>query len=330
MERSASIFKYYGNKFIDDKMKKAKKREEKLKKTRNKINPLSQKDFEDNNISILFSSFNILKSNKMEEKDPNSNSQNKSENDQKYKDSMFSIYINNSQNENEDKKDEKKEQNEEKDEIINNNIINDNNKEENDEEDDDMENKLKSLEKIRKERRIPKENVFKENKKIPLLSNNKINNITPILNSQNLNKSSTFPQIRNEQPPQPIYGQIPIYYNPFMQAELDLPSESQLMTLQPPEFVNIRQTQEQINLLRRIANAIGEDSSRSILSRLIILILLTCLYGWLTYDFYDANGFSLRATTDLFCMATGAFIVLCGLIIQNIYKKINKSKFNNK
>ena len=93
MERSASIFKYYGNKFIEDKMKKAKKREEKLKKTRNKINPLSQKDFEDNNISILFSTFNILKSNKMEEKDPNSNSQNKSENDQKYKDYMFLIYI---------------------------------------------------------------------------------------------------------------------------------------------------------------------------------------------------------------------------------------------
>ena len=179
MERSSSIFNNYENKFIDDKMKKAKKREEKLKKTRNKINPLSQKDFEDNNISILFSTFNILKSNKMEEKDPNSNSQNKSENDQKYKDSMFSIYINNSQNENEDKKDEKKEQNEEKDEIINNNIINDNNKEENDEEDDDMEKKLKSLEKIRKEkRRIPKENKL-ENKKIPLLSNIKINNKHP-------------------------------------------------------------------------------------------------------------------------------------------------------
>ena len=80
MERSTSIFKYYGNKFIDDKMKKTKKREEKLRGTRNKINPLSKKDFEDNNnISILFSSFNILKSNKMEEKDPNSDSQNKSE-----------------------------------------------------------------------------------------------------------------------------------------------------------------------------------------------------------------------------------------------------------
>ena len=36
---------------------------------------------------------------------------------------------------------------------------------------------------------------------------------TPIPNSQNLNKSSTFPQISNEQPPQPIYNQIPIYYN---------------------------------------------------------------------------------------------------------------------
>ena len=115
-----------------------------------------------------------------------------------------------------------------------------------------------------------------------------------------------------------------------MQQALDYPTESQIMALQPQEYVNIRQTQEQINLLRRIANAISEDSSRSILSRLIILILLTCLYGWLTYDFYDANGFTLRATTDLFCMATGAFIVLCGLIIQNIYKKINKSKFNNK
>ena len=49
----------------------------------------------------------------MEEKDPNINSQNKSENDQKYNNSMFSICINNSQNENEDKKDEKMEQNEE-------------------------------------------------------------------------------------------------------------------------------------------------------------------------------------------------------------------------
>ena len=111
MERSTSVFKYYGNKFINDKMKKAKKNEEKLKKTRNKINQLSQKDIIDNNISILFSTFNILKSNKMEEKDPNLDSQNKNENDQKYKDSMFSIYINNSQNENEDKKDEKMEEN---------------------------------------------------------------------------------------------------------------------------------------------------------------------------------------------------------------------------
>ena len=120
MERSASIFKYYGNEFIDDKMKKAKKREEKLKKNINRINPLSQKEFEDNNISILFSTFNILKSNKMEEKDLNLNSQNKNKNDQ---DSMFSIYINNSQNENEDKNEEKRrktEQNEEKDKIINN------------------------------------------------------------------------------------------------------------------------------------------------------------------------------------------------------------------
>ena len=81
---------------------------------------------------------------------------------------MFSIYINNSQNENEGKKDEKNdekmEENDGKGNITNNNIINDNKKEENDEDDDDMETKLKSLEKIRKERRrIPKENISKEN-----------------------------------------------------------------------------------------------------------------------------------------------------------------------
>ena len=68
MERSPSIFNNYGNEFIDDNMKKAKKRKEKLKKTRNKINPLSQKDFEHNNTSILFSTFIIFKSNKIEEK----------------------------------------------------------------------------------------------------------------------------------------------------------------------------------------------------------------------------------------------------------------------
>ena len=50
----------------------------------------------------------------------------------------------------------------------------------------------------------------------------------------------------------------------MQQAELDYPTESQIMALQPQEFVNIRQTQEQINLLGRIVNAISEDSSKRI------------------------------------------------------------------
>ena len=60
MEWSASIFKYYGNTFINDKMKKAIKKQEKLKKTRNRINRLSQENIADNNIRILFSTFNIF------------------------------------------------------------------------------------------------------------------------------------------------------------------------------------------------------------------------------------------------------------------------------
>ena len=63
---------------------------------------------------------------------------------------------------------------------------------------------------------------------------------------------------------------------------------------------------------------------------LITQILLTCLNGCLVYNFYDDNGSTLQAKADLFCMTTGAFIVLCSLIIQNIYKKISKSKFNSK
>ena len=59
-----------------------------------------------------------------------------------------------------------------------------------------------------------------------------------------------------------------------MQEAMNYPKESQIMALQPQEFANIRQTQEQINLLRRITNVIIEDSS----SILILLILLTCLY----------------------------------------------------
>ena len=51
---------------------------------------------------------------------------------------------------------------------------------------EDMKVKLKKLDKIKKEKRsILEDNVFKENKKLALLSNNKIHNTTPIPNIQN-------------------------------------------------------------------------------------------------------------------------------------------------
>jgi len=118
----------------------------------------------------------------MEEKYPDSDSQNKSENDSKYYDSIFSICINNSKHENEENivnlfsSSQKMEQNEEKDDIINNNILFDKEEyEENIHDNEDIKVKFKRLDEIRKERRrILKGNIFKENKKIPLLSNNKI------------------------------------------------------------------------------------------------------------------------------------------------------------
>ena len=145
-----------------------------------------------------------------------------------------------------------------------------------------METKLKQLEKITKEgRKNPNNNIFKEKKKISLLSSIKINNKTSIPNFQNINKNLTFPQISNEWPPHSIYNQIPIYYNSLMQQDLDYTTESKIMAFHPQEFVNIWQTQEKINLFSRIANAISEDSSGNIVLRLTTLILLTYLY-----DFY--------------------------------------------
>ena len=47
---------------------------------------------------------------------------------------------------------------------------------------------------------------LKKIKKYPYKVALKINDKTPIPNSQDLNKSSTFPQISNEQPLQPIYN----------------------------------------------------------------------------------------------------------------------------
>ncbi len=61
-------------------------KKKKLNKTRIRINPLNREDIADNNISILFSTFNTFKSNKVGKKDPTSNIQNKSENDQQFKD----------------------------------------------------------------------------------------------------------------------------------------------------------------------------------------------------------------------------------------------------
>ena len=37
-----------------------------------------------------------------------------------------------------------------------------------------------------------------------------------------------------------------------MQEEMGCPTESQIMALQPQEFVNIRKTKEQINLLEEL------------------------------------------------------------------------------
>ena len=126
------------------------------------------------------------------------------------------------------------------------------------------------------------------------------------------------------------------YYNPFRNNipnpnPSSLPSETTLQVNEqldqyPESFIGLRQNQEQINLLKRIANLLNTNNRTEIYFRGIMLIFLAFFYVYLAYDFSDANGFSLRSTRDLFLMSFGLFIIFFILSVLNIYGSINKIK----
>ena len=99
-----------------------------------------------------------------------------------------------------------------------------------------------------------------------------------------------------------------------------------LIPLNTPENLNLRQNQEQINLLRMILNLLNQNNGNVIYIRIIILIVVILLYSYLAYDFYSANGFGLMVTRDLFMMSLILYIILVVISCLNIYKEIRNKK----
>ena len=144
--------------------------------------------------------------------------------------------------------------------------------------------------------------------------NNNINYRNPFQN--NINNSTS--DISSPEP----------YKQNLIPSETTIQVQSQLEQM-PENYVGLRQNQEQINLLRMIANSLNHNNGTGIYFSLIMIIVVTIFYIYLSYDFSAANGFSLRATTDLFLMSLGLFIIFFVLTIFNIYNSINKININN-
>ena len=81
------------------------------------------------------------------------------------------------------------------------------------------------------------------------------------------------------------------------------------------ENLNLRQNQEQINLLRMILNLLNQNNINIIYVRVIMLIIIILVFSYLTYDFYSSNGFSLMVTRDLFIMSLILYIC-CNIMLK--------------
>ena len=121
------------------------------------------------------------------------------------------------------------------------------------------------------------------------------------------------------QPYNPTYN--PNYnplYNPFLQDSL--PSLSEL----DGQYLNVRQNQEQINLLRRISNSINRNLRYGTLTQIIILVALILYFACISYNFYRYEGFQHRTTSSLFYLILGVFLMVCVIFVRNIYESIKK------
>ena len=107
-------------------------------------------------------------------------------------------------------------------------------------------------------------------------------------------------------------------YNPFLQDSL--PSLSEL----EGQYLNVRQNQEQINLLRRISNSINRNLRFGTLTQIIILVAFILYFVCISYNFYRYEGFQHKTTSSLFYLILGVFLMVCVIFVRNIYESMKK------
>ena len=113
--------------------------------------------------------------------------------------------------------------------------------------------------------------------------------------------------------------------------QLNLPSYSEILLNTPAPnvpvegYLNIKQSQEQINLLRMILNSVNDNINKENISKILILICFIVYYEYFTIHFYNRDGLPYRLTKDLFYIYVGFFVIIVGIFATNIYNLI-KSK----
>ena len=145
---------------------------------------------------------------------------------------------------------------------------------------------------------------FKKNEKVPNISNS--NTFNP--NNQR-NNEDDFKMSVNET----LIDQYPnLDDNPFRQNG---------------NYVNLAQNQEQINLLRIIADNLANNNNQGISYSVILIKYIICFLV-LTYNFRNYDGFRYNASTSLYCMILAVSCLVCVLYLKEIRKeiRINKNK----
>ena len=107
-------------------------------------------------------------------------------------------------------------------------------------------------------------------------------------------------------------------YNPFLQDSL--PSLSEL----EGQYLNVRQNQEQINLLRMVVNSINRNLLYGTLTQIIILVAFILYFVCISYNFYRYEGFQHKTTSSLFYLILGVFLMVCVIFVRNIYESMKK------
>ena len=157
-------------------------------------------------------------------------------------------------------------------------------------------------------------NIFENRKKEPNISTS-----FGSFSGKSISNKNPAPHNPDPAPYNPPYN--PNYnplYNPFLQDSL--PSLSEL----DGQYLNVRQNQEQINLLRRISNSINRNLRFGTLTQIIILVAFILYFVCISYNFYRYEGFQHKTTSSLFYLILGVFLMVCVIFIRNIYESMKK------